>query len=81
MTMPIYKLNRTDHELLLHVELMMQESIEDRKRLNRAMFGDDGTNGVVGWVQQLKTQMAYVLIVGSGIVGAIGWLVVLHVKP
>jgi hypothetical protein len=70
----------TDHDLLISINTMMTDHIEDIKKLNTAMFGEDGTDGIAGWVRELRTKFIYILIVGSGIISVLAWLVVLHVK-
>ena len=69
-----------DHDTLIRVEELLKTSIEDRERLNKALFGEDGTDGIVSWLHTIKTQMIYVFIVGSGIIGVLTWLVLLHVR-
>jgi hypothetical protein len=70
----------TDHDLLIKINAMLIDILEDRKKVNTALFGEDGTDGMVGWIKTLKTQMVYVFLVGSAIVGALSWLVAAHVK-
>ena len=70
----------TDHDLLIENNLLLKEHIDDIKKLNTIMVGEDGLDGLIGWVQTLRTQIIYILVVGSSLVGVITWLVVLHIK-
>jgi hypothetical protein len=69
-----------DHDLLISINTMMTDHIEDIKKLNAAIFGPDGTDGIAGWVNELRTKFVYILLVGGGIISVLAWLVVLHVK-
>jgi len=70
----------TDHDSIIRIETMLIDHVEDLKKMNTAMFGDDGMDGLVGWVQELKSKMIYIFIVGGGIISALVWLVLLHVR-
>lgn len=70
---------QADHDTIVRIEEMVKTITADRVRVNDALFGDDGAHGIVKLLYALKAQVAYILVVGSGMASVLAWLIAIHV--
>ena len=78
---PRKPIDQSDHDLLVSIKAMVEDLKLDTKDMKTALYGESGTNGIVGWFHELRTRVVYIIVVLGGLVTAVTYLVVIHIKP
>jgi hypothetical protein len=75
----VSKLSQSDHDLLIHLNELLEQHIGELSTLNNTVYGENKGNGLVGDVRTIKGKLIVFYGIGAAMLSGLGYLVALHI--